>query len=167
MRELSPLLQAHSVMMRHGAVLIPLTIYFAHCKGSLKEGVWVNSVSIVGKVSKVYDSTTVASTMKTACAYIGVTRPYKVDGKAKADVFQVRAVGKMAERLLLTFPSQIIGISGMLEKDDSKNIFINVRNIFFYGKSAADKINETTIPYEQIMEQSGFAGIDASEIPDF
>ena len=127
----------------------------------------MNDVSVVGKLSKVYDSTNARSSIKVASAMIAVTRPYKVGGETKADIFQIRAWGKVAERLLLAFPSQIIGVSGILETDQSKATYINARSIFFYGKEEADKINESTIPYEQIEALSGFAGITSSDIPDF
>ena len=127
----------------------------------------MNSVSVVGKLGKVFSGTAEKSGILYANAKIAVKRPYKVGGEVKTDIFKIQAYGKVAERLIGQFPATIIGITGILETDPENHVYINVRSIFYYEKEEASQLRENTMPYAQIEAQSGFAAIADTDIPDF
>lgn len=127
----------------------------------------MNNVSLVGKLTKVYDATNANATMRFACGKIAVPRPYKVNGEFKSDTFQIRTWGKVADRLLMAKPCQIVGICGILEIDGKHITYINARNIYFYTNEQAESINEACLTDEQIEALSGFASVSDTDIPDF
>lgn len=127
----------------------------------------MNNVSIVGMVEKAWDATNERARMKHACCFLGVQRPYRVNGEYKYDTFLMKGWGPAAERLLMTKPGQIIGVTGALEIDDDKNAFVNVRSIFFYSNKETEVfIGNLTNP-EAVAAGSGFESIPSSDIPDF
>jgi hypothetical protein len=98
---------------------------------------------------------------------INVCRDYKVKGEFKYDSFDFRAWGMYAKRMQTAKRGQIIGLKALLERDDEKNIFLNVKGVTFYTNAAAEAIESAMPVLEELHEIGGFAAITDSEVPDF
>lgn len=127
----------------------------------------MNSVVMVGKlvgVSEVQQR----GRWQHCIGLISVARPYKVKGEYKYDKFDFVAWGEYARRISTAQKGQIIGISaGMLERDDTGKVYINVKGVTFYTNEMAQALMNQQ-PVEEEMENiAGFAAIAASEVPDF
>lgn len=126
----------------------------------------MNNVTLVGKVVKLWDCTTVGS-VHHACAQVSIPRPYKVKGKYKFDIFTLHAWGLQGDRLLMAKPGQVIGVNGILEVDDEKKAYVNIRTTYFYSNKAASEIGERFPCDEEVAALSGFESISPTDIPDF
>lgn len=132
-----------------------------------KEGKKMNSVVLIGKMvgcSEVKQRGRWQSCKGT----ISVSRPYKVKGEYKYDNFDFIAWGEYARRITTAKSGQIIGIWAMLERDDDKNIYLNIKGVTFYTNEMAEAIgSHPTSPMQELEDIGGFAAIAANEEPDF
>lgn len=126
----------------------------------------MNSVVLIGKLTDI--SEVVSNGKWQRCdGQIEVARPYKVKGEYKHDRFRMLGWGEYARRLNLAKRGQIIGITGMLEKDDEGKVYINVKGVTFYTNETAEALTSRHGADEELEEVAGFAAIAVSEIPDF
>lgn len=126
----------------------------------------MNSVVLIGRMVSI--SKLVSKDKWQRCdSQISVARPYKVHGEFKYDTFKLISWGEYARRICTAKKGQIVGINGILEKDDEGNAHINVKGITFYTNEMEAALERQQKPEEEMEEVAGFAAVAVSEIPDF